>query len=351
VTSVYDTLRTLSQWRSGPGALVLTLYLDVAEGRDGAALAFARRECEALLEGLAGVEARGLDALVRAELAALPAAIDGARRDRYDGIALFLSAEPPLRERVRLRFSFENYAVLSRAPRPGQLLFFAEEYEASVAVVIGDAGVRVVGLEVGDVKSSHALRPSHGRSIAAELNVELHRRVYERPDLHVILLGAPAARDAVEAGLDRGLAARVIGRVDVPLEPDDPEFLSAVHRVQQAHERRAEEAGVAGLAPAREAGEPVAIGVDETLDAINQGTLAKLYLLQGLSLQGWICDGCEYLGKLPVPPTCLACGAAVSPVALEEHIVAQAAACGAEIETVLESATLEGYGGVAGLRR
>ncbi|HEU4405752.1 MAG TPA: hypothetical protein VFS43_10710 [Polyangiaceae bacterium] len=349
--SVYDTLHTLFDWRSGPDTLALSLYLDVAKGRDDEALAFARRECEALLDARADGASAGLAALVRDELEALPAEIDRARSEGYEGLALFLSAEPLLRERVRLRFSFENSAELARAPRPGQLLYFAEEYEASVAVVVGPGGVRVVGLEVGDVKSDHPLRPSHGRSLAAELNVELHRRVHERPSLHVIFLGEPAARDALEAGLDRGLAARVIGRVDRALAPDDAEFLISIHRVQQAHERRAEEEGVARLAPAHEAGEPVALGVDETIDAINRGTLAKLYLLQDLPLKGWVCDGCDYLGTLPAPPACVACGASVSAAPLEEHIVAQAAACGAEIETVFESATLGAYGGVAGLRR
>lgn len=349
MTSVYDTLHTLFDWRSGPDTQVLSLYLDVAKGRDDDALSFARQEFESLLD-TGEVEGR-LGALMRAELDALPAEIDRARADGYDGLALFLGAEPPLRERVRLRFSFENDAEIARGPRPGQLLFFVEEYEASVAVIVGAESVRVVGLEVGDVKSDHPLRPSHGRSLAAELNVELHRRVHERQSLHLIFLGEPAARDALEAGLDRGLASRVIGRIDAALAASDPEFLLAVHRVQQAHERKAEQEGVARLAPAREAGEPVALGIDETLDAINKGTLAKLYLLQDLPLKGWVCDGCDLLGTLPAPPACLACGASVSAVPLEEHLVAQAASCGAEIETVFESAALGSYGGVAGLRR
>ncbi|MCU0687686.1 MAG: hypothetical protein MUF34_36500 [Polyangiaceae bacterium] len=348
--TVYDTLRALFDWPAGPDTLVLSLYLDVARGREDAALDFARQECDALLEALAGKRHR-LEPLLRAELDALPAAIDRARAEGYDGLAFFLSASPPLRELARLRFSFDNAAELGRSPRPGQLLFFAEEYEASVAVVAHEGSVRLVALEVGDVRGVHALRPSHGRSPAAELNVELHRRLHERPGLHVLFVGDPTARDPLEAGLDATIAARVIGRIDGPASPDDPEFLLAIHRVQQAHERRAEEAGVARLAPAREAGEPVALGVAETLDAINQGTLQKLFLLQDLPLKGWVCDGCDYLGTPPAPPACVACGASVSVVPLEEHIVAQAAACGAEIETVLESATLGSYGGVAGLRR
>jgi hypothetical protein len=48
-----------------------------------------------------------------------------------------------------------------------------------------------------------------------------------------------------------------------------------------------------------------------------------------------------------VPPACVACGASVSVVRLEEHMLDQAHGCGAEIETVFESAELAALGGVA----
>jgi hypothetical protein len=55
------------------------------------------------------------------------------------------------------------------------------------------------------------------------------------------------------------------------------------------------------------------------------------------------------LGVLPTPPACIACGATVTTVAMEEHLLDRAVSVGAELETVSESDVLAGYGGVAAI--
>jgi hypothetical protein len=83
------------------------------------------------------------------------------------------------------------------------------------------------------------------------------------------------------------------------------------------------------------------------VDAINRGSIQKLYILQSFTGRGWLCDACDRVGLLPEPPACTACGASVARVELKQHLIQQARACGAEIETVLESSTLADLGGVA----
>ena len=181
------------------------------------------------------------------------------------------------------------------------------------------------------------------------LRVELHRVLHDGLKAHLVVLGASADRARLLAAIEPALRERVIGELDEAIDPTSEGFLPAIHRLQQAYERRSEAAGVRSLlTPAVAAdGAEVARDVNAVIEAINQGRIQKFYMMQSFAQRGWLCDACDRLGLLPAPPSCTACGASVARVPLERHLVQQARACGAEIETVYESDELVAIGGVA----
>jgi hypothetical protein len=347
----YDTLKQLVDWGSEPGTLVLSLYLDIGPGHERRALSYAEGACDELLGHLDAdsEEERAFDEMVRGLLDTLAAEIELARAADYDGLCVFACAEPALHEVVRLRFPFTNQADAGRAPHLRQLLYYQEEYEQSVGVTVTPGDIHVCEIHVGDARGALKIRPTHGRTREQETAATLHRLLHGQPHLHVILMGEPAARAALEAAFDQPIVDRVIARLDEALLPSDNGYLRGIHRALQAYERQAEAAGVAALLARQRAGLPAAVGLHETLEAINRGKVSTLYLLQSFSTRGWLCDVCGRMGILPAPPACTACGASVSVVPLEEHMLDQAAACGAEIDTVFESEELSGLGGVAAL--
>jgi len=344
-TTIYDTLRELVEWTAPAGTPVLSLYLDIAPGHEEEAIDFARIHCEELTEEMD----RAFVALVRQCLEGLAAAVAEARAADHDGLALFLSAEPPLDARVALRFPFENQALVGRDPFLRHLLTCAEEYERSVCLVIAEDVVHVCDIHIGDLTATREVRASQRRSLADEVVAVISRVLRDEPSTHLILMGPPGHRDPIEKRLPHDAQARIIDWIDEAPVPGDPELLRLVHRSLQAYERRTEAHGVARLLALREEDEEVAIGLGETLATINRGKVKKLFTLQGYEHPGWLCDVCDLLGALPAPPACLACGASVSEVPLEEHIYDQAAACGAEIETVYESESLARVGGIGAL--
>jgi len=348
--NIYDILRYLVEWAAPPETRVLSLYLDLSEDAEQEACEFARAAWDDLLVQHAeapGIEA--LDALAQQELEQLPARVERARQRDHDGLALFLGHEPPLRQWISLRFPFENQAQVGRDPFLRHLLSQAEEYEQCVAVVLQADLATVCEIHIGDLVRARQVAPTLRRDLAGELNTVLARLVRDEPHLHLIIMGKPARRDAVVARLSQDVQTRVLQRVDRAVSPGEPGFLRVVHRCLQDHERRSEAAGVARLLRLRAQGEEVAVGPDDTLACINRGKLKVLYVLQSFSLRGWLCDVCDYLGELPAPPFCLACGATVSDVPLEEHVHDQAAACGAEIDTVFSSEDLFEVGGIGAI--
>lgn len=345
----YDIVRNLVDFSAPPDAQVLSLYLDISQGKEKEALAFAREECGLLLDLEEEAAPGSLEEMVKEVLSSLAGEIEEARAEEYDGLAFFLCAAPPLHQRIRLRFPFQNQAQVGRDPFLRQLLFYTEEYEQAVCVTLGDGTISLCEVHVGDISRTREILPTHGRSPGEELNAVLSRLLREDPRLHVILLGEEKRRREIEPLLSQTVLGRVIDRIDEPLVPQSPRFLPAIHRSLQAYERRSEEEGVARLLPSRAEEGAVAVGLKETLDALNRGTVQTLYILQDFSGTGWLCDACFYLGLPPAPPLCLACGASVSEVPLEEHVLDQAAALGAEIETVFSSEALAKIGGVGAL--
>jgi hypothetical protein len=344
VIGVDAEVRRLVGWHAPPEALVLSLYLDITGGAE-AALVRAQEALARALDDDADPRAGALLGCVRGRWAALADRTRRAEAEGYAAVASFHCAEPALESTLRLRFPVEPRCDLGRDPFLRQVLIYAEEYESTVCVVLG-APVVLCEVSLGDLTRSVTLSPTHGRTEDEEVNAALYRMVTDDPKLHVVLLGAPARVEASWGALSDAVRARVIDRVDEALAPTDRRFLPAVHRSLQAYERRQEAAGVAALLRARTQGEPVALGLQETLSAINQGRIEALYVLRGFQGRAWLCDACDRLEELPAPPACTACGATVCVVPVEEHLLDQAAACGAEVETVLESEALRAAGGV-----
>lgn len=347
-TTIYHTLKRLVEWSGPSTARVLSLYLDLT-GRGGQdPLDRAEEACKQLLAGTPAGEG-ALGELTLSYLAKLPAALERSRELGYGGLALFLCAHPRLEERVRVRLPLPNAAALRRRPALRHLLALAEEYERTVCAVVGPVSARVCEIHVGDLVAEREVKASQRRQMPQELAAALARMVREDHLLHVVLMGAPEDRVVAEEALSQDVRARIIDRVDRAIAPDDPEHLLVVQRCLQAYERRAEAAGVARLLRLPHEEQEVAIGLRATLDAINRGRLKVLYVLQRWEEQGWLCEACSCLGALPAPPFCLACDAPVKVVPLEEHVIDQAAACGAEIETVKESQLLGDLGGIGAL--
>ena len=345
----YDQLRTLLDWRGEPTTRVLSLYLDLTRTPSEIDDDLTAGLHEADFPDTFIHDPDGLKAMVDLLEHRLPGEIESARAAGYDGLALFHCHEPRLGLVFRLRFRLETELSLSHEPQTWQLAYYEEEYEPAVAVVLGASGAQLVELHVGDVVAHHPVRPSHGRSLEQEVRVELHRVLHDGLKAHLVVLGASADRARLLAAIEPALRERVIGELDEAIDPTSEGFLPAIHRLQQAYERRSEAAGVRSLlTPAVAAdGAEVARDVNAVIEAINQGRIQKFYMMQSFAQRGWLCDACDRLGLLPAPPSCTACGASVARVPLERHLVQQARACGAEIETVYESDELVAIGGVA----
>lgn len=352
-SSIYDRLRRLIEWTAPTDALALSLYLDISPGHDEGAVEYARATYEELVELHEGApDAEAFAELIETWIGKIPNIVADGRSDDYDGLVLFLCAEPLLEEHLALRFAFENRAVVGSHLSLASLLTCAEEYERSVCLVLESERVRLCEVHIGDVVKVIEVVSSAHRDVAGELNVILRGLIEDDPTLHVIVFtdGGTSASSVLGA-LNEETKSRIIDHAHHAIEPGGPDFLKEVHRSLQLYERRSEAEGVKRLLRLRHSveSERAAVGLTESIAAVNEVCVEVLYILQSFEARGWMCDDCDRLGELPAPPVCIGCGASVSEVDLEEVLIDKAAACCAELETVYESDVLREAGGVGAL--
>ena len=180
---------------------------------------------------------------------------------------------------------------------------------------------------------------------------ELSRELQERPFDRLIIGGPDEALQLLRGHLSTPLRARVAGTIRVPLFASDEEVLDAALVVAGEAERREEAAQVAALVDDATT-DHVALGVVQTLSALNAGRMHVLVVAGDLERAAAICNAC---GRIAVTAgICPTCGAALEEAPdLRELAVRAAVAQGARIEIVHAAAAdrLNHHGGLGGWTR
>lgn len=352
---VHVALQHLIAHQGHRQAPVLSLYLDLTPGACEAPLDFVHDACQRMLDDEHEPCERALAERFGEVLTRLPCTIEDARRHGYAGLALFVCCEPQLELDIRLRFPFDNQLTLGRDPALRQLLFYAEEYERCVCVIIdpiGPGGVLRLDLcevRIGGASRPRRLHPDASNDPLLTLDASLMALLRDEPTLHFVVFAPAELHDATRRALSEPVRRAALEWYDEVLHPRQPRFLSLVHRCLQRWERQQEARRVAALLADRDAGRPAAVGLEATLEALHQQCVETLIVLQNFAAAGWRCDACDRLAGTPVAPVCTSCGATVAAVDLEDHILDLAAAAGAVIETVCDSDALERLGGIGAL--
>jgi cytochrome c1 len=144
--------------------------------------------------------------------------------------------------------------------------------------------------------------------------------------------------------------ARVVG--DVAGARYEPTSTLAERALALIRQRAAGDVAVAletALVDA-EAGGRAAAGVDTTLEAVNRGTVDRLYLLKTYEEEGRVCSACRALQRA-ADGTCRWCGAVTHVLELGEAMVQRVLAAGGDVASLDVHGGLARAGGVAALLR
>jgi peptide subunit release factor 1 (eRF1) len=370
---VASKLRQLATTTAGTAAVV-SVYLDTRwsdehsrdrvrvflknETRKAAAMAAGQLDAE-----LAWVSAEG-ERLVSQEI-----------HPDAAGVAMFAGGAERWREILPFAVPFTDTFAVADTPRlrplvqalgeaPRAVVLFVDGESARLTALTAQGAAEEVALETTDVVGHH-----RRGGWALLLQSRYQRHIHEHRDRHfdavahalADLAGHYDVRAIVLAGEARNLAVfrthvsprladRIVGEVaGARYEPGSALAARALGLIRL---RDAGEAAVAleTVLVDAEAGGRAAAGVDATIEAVNRGTVQRLYLLTSYGESGRACVACHALQR-ETDVACRWCGATTTALELGEALVRRVLATGGDVASVDRHAGLERAGGVAALLR
>jgi peptide subunit release factor 1 (eRF1) len=366
-------LQELARTEPGP-APVISVYLDTRwsdehqrdrvrvfiknETRKAAAMAAGRLDAE-----LAWVSAEG-ERLVRQ-----------AFHPEAAGVAMFAGGSGNRREILQFAVPFTDSFAVADMPRlrplvqalgeaPRAAVLFLDGESARLAALTEQGAAEDIALESTDVVGHHR---RGGWSLLLQSRYQRH--IHEHRKRHfdavadalaylvdhyglraIVLAGEPRNLAVFRTHVPPRLADRIVG--DVTGARYEPTSAFAERALALIRLRGAGQAAAAldAVLVDAEGGGRAAAGVEATLEAVNRGTVDRLYLLASYREDGRACSACHALQRVE-DVACRWCGAATGALELGEAMVRRVLAAGGDVASVDVHAGLERAGGVAVLLR
>jgi hypothetical protein len=287
------------------------------------------------------------------------------------GVAMFAGGPARLREVVHVAVPFADtfsvadrprlrpfVAALGDAPRAAVLFIDAESARLVALTEQGPTGE--IALETADALGQH-----RRGGFLLLLQSRYQRHIHEHRKRHfdavaealadlvdqygpraIVLAGEPRNLAVFRTHVPPRLASRIVGEVPgAAYEPSSVLVDRALALIRHHAAGDAAEALDTVLVDA-DAGGRAAAGIDATIEAVNRGTVDRLYLLTAYEEVGRVCRACQALQRAS-DGACRWCGGTTSALELGEAMVQRVLAAGGDVASVDVHAGLERAGGAA----
>lgn len=261
-----------------------------------------------------------------------------------------LDSSPFLLPLARLRDDYEDYGLLLLDSQEARLFtilsrLLQETSQSSIDLMNkhkkgGWSQMRYNRLRKGAIKSFLA-------EVVEDL---LHLEGLE--NMRGLVIAGPAeAKIEIMEMLPFQIKEKVLGLLDASMGAAPAELIEMGDRLALEKERTSGRERAAELRSAVLRGQLYASGADPVRDALLQGRVKSLLLLDGFEIPGWICESCQYFQEGSQPESCPRCNGRTSRVNLLEELYELAQKTGAEVEFVEEDEFLRSLGGVGAILR
>ena len=345
----------LARLRSREG--VLSLYLDFA-----AAGGERRQPAAAFVHALKTLDTPNLAPKQRARLREEQAAVEDFARNKFAlqgrSVILFSSQRRGLWDLFQLQAPVRPLARFAERPAVAQLASILDEYERYLVVLIDKEEARLISVYMGQAEPrAHISDEYPGRNkrggwaqarYSHHRDAHLHRHVLHvtealldelrRQPFDKLLVGGPdEARSALMHVLPRPLRTRIAGSFLGELFLSDAQVVERVRGEEEKAEHESQASLVNDVLDAAGAGGLATQGWEETLQALAEGRVHELVLVEGRTRKGRACtNGHAVIVSLR---TCPFCAAPLEVVAdLAEWAAERAFDTGASVRTASSTA-------------
>ncbi|HUS75978.1 MAG TPA: Vms1/Ankzf1 family peptidyl-tRNA hydrolase [Methanothrix sp.] len=167
----------------------------------------------------------------------------------------------------------------------------------------------------------------------------------------LVIAGPGDAKSQLVEMLPLQMKDKVMGLLDVPMGTAPADLMKMSDQVALKKERSLSQKTADDLRSAVLKGQLSAYGTDQVRDALMQGRVNSLVLLDNFVIPGWICEKCQHFQEGGQPENCPHCGGKTSRVNVLEELYELAQRTGAQVEFVDEDEFLQSLGGVGAILR
>jgi peptide chain release factor subunit 1 len=288
------------------------------------------------------------------------------------GAAIFSCQKQKFWQVHRLAVPVESGAFIASKPHIKPLSDLLDEYERYGVALVDREGARLFLIQMGEIEEATTLfsevpgrHKQGGRSQSRyQRHIDEHalQNLKHAAEITTAFCQAQKCHRLILAGtednvtqfremLPHPLREQVIGSVALDMTTSPAEVFERSMALVREVENRREAELVETMITAAAKGQSGAIGLADTLAALQEGRAMTLIVAKRLQARGQVCTQCSYL--MPAESTkCLACGSPTRAVDdVVDLAVQKAVALGTKIETVEHNEALEQAGGIGAILR
>lgn len=292
------------------------------------------------------------------------------------GLAILSSSEKNYWKEFQLSVPVKNEIIVDRAPYIKPLLDILDNYQRYALLLVDRESARLFIVHLGEIEEYSEV---HTEDVPGKHKkggwFALSEKSYERhTDYHVglhlkdvvkqletflsheyvgrlIIGGSEETIKKVKAMLPQTVADKIIGTFQAEMFAKSNEILEKARPVLQAFEKKKEAETVNDLLTRSMKNENAVIGIEDVLNALQEGRIMKLIFLKDYKQTGLSCKNCSYLNIQDIA-SCPYCKGEMQKVNYIIELTAQKAVeQGAIVDIIPENKTLQESGSIGAFLR
>lgn len=313
---------------------------------------------------------------VKADFEAIESYITTNKRVFKKGLALLSCRARNFWKEYHVAIPFKNELVVDSTPYVKPLLDILDNYQRSAILLVDRESARLFLVHLGEIEEYAEVHTEdvpgrhkkggwfslaeksyerhidyhvalHLKDVLRELDAFLAKEYVGR----LIIGGSEEAVTKVRSMLPQEIASKVIGTFQAEMFANAKDILSKVEPLLLDYERKKEKADIEELLTKAMKNENAVVGIENVLNALQEGRVMKLVILKDFRESGRSCKRCGYVSIQDLS-TCPFCkGDMQGEKYLGDLIAQRSVEQGAFVEVVSESKKLDEAGGIGAFLR
>jgi len=291
--------------------------------------------------------------------------------ERFKGIAIFACSGIDAFIIYRSSISFQNQFTISSKPSLRQLVQISDENKSAIAVMVDTDRAKIFEMSLGEIHSESQIESyvpgRHEQGGWSQMRFQRHIREHmhqhhkgvaeqliklfdEETCENIVLIGQEHTLATFRALLPERVREKIKGDLSAEFGEESSSLAQKV--VEYLHEEYFKEKDtiIEELIETALARGAAAVGLRDTIEAINRGQVHRLVIDRELKRQGWQCIKCLALGEITAL-RCPFCNSTIETVDLAEEMIRSVINRDGEVDMIRDHPELSKYEGVGALLR